>query len=79
MRLFTKRSASERLITFLKKDCEVFNDVIDADQFLARIEQVGSLTAIREFLQQADADKKMLPPGYWRLFQRLKKELEENP
>jgi len=78
MSLFTKRSASERLVTFLKKDCEVFNDEIDVDHFLARIEQVGALVAIREFLQRAEADKKKLPPGYWRFFYRLKKKLEKH-
>jgi uncharacterized membrane protein len=76
-RLFTRHSASERLVAFLKKDCGFLKRDIDVDHFLTRIEQVGALTAIREFLQHADADNLHLPPGYWKFIQHLKQELEE--
>jgi hypothetical protein len=78
MRLFTKRPASERLVTFLKKDCGAFKREIDVDHFLARIEQAGTLVATSEFLRQAEAKKLMLPPGYWRYLYRLEQELKQH-
>lgn len=77
MRLFKKRP-TERLVIFLKEDCRPFWEDIDVNHFLARIEEVGALVAVREFLEQANARNMTLPPGYWGYFERLKKELEKD-